>query len=56
MIVQAYLAYRDGKTLKAKDLTFEPGEDEFPSFTRKKAGAHSQLPGRKTSEQPVSHA
>lgn len=34
MIVQAYVAWRDGKSLKPSDLRFEPGEDEFPAVRK----------------------
>lgn len=51
MIVQAYLAYRDDKPIKAKDLAFEPGEDEFPKITKRKGGAHTQVPGKASRQQ-----
>jgi hypothetical protein len=34
LVVQAYLAYRDGKPITRKDLQFEPGEDAFPALPR----------------------
>lgn len=30
LIVLAYIAYREGRSLKPADLKFEPGEDDFP--------------------------
>lgn len=34
MITQAYMAYREGKTLTRKELAFEPGEDAFPAMPK----------------------